>query len=120
MMADFGCAPARDLPVKDGVVWDGPAAAGRMLDACGMGGDNSDPARARRGFLVYDASAPELRGSYHLPFADIVDGTMTAIGNGVRAAASRLPQMDGVPDGVRNSARAVLDAYLAKLNDGKS
>lgn len=115
-MADFRCAPARDLPIKDGVAYDRGGAHIRMLDAAGIGGDNPDPAKARRGFLIYDASAPELRGSYHLPFADIVDGTLTAIGNGVRNAAGRLEQMNGVPQDVHDKARGALDGYMAKLH----
>lgn len=115
-MADFRVGAARNLPIKDGVAYDRGGAHGRMLDAAGISGDNPDTAKARRGFLIYDASAPELRGSYHLPFADLADGRLTAIGNGVRNAASRLPQLQGVPDSVFKSARAVLDSYMAKIH----
>ncbi len=115
-MPDFVCAPSRNLPVKDGVTYDGGAARLRMLDAAGIGGDKPNPAQAKRGFLIHDASAPNLRGSYHLPFADVVvDGTLTAIGNGVRNAASRLPQMNGLSDAARTQARAVIDGYMAMM-----
>jgi len=121
-MADFRCGPARDLPIKDGVAFDRSGAIASMLDAAGIGGDNADFVKARRGFLIYDAEKPELRGSYHLPFATVENGALTAIGNGIRNAAGRLPQMDGVPDDVRAAARRVLDAYMAKQHDmaGKS
>jgi hypothetical protein len=60
-------------------VWDGAAAAKRMLDAAGFDGDNPDIAKAARGFLLHDAANPMLRSSYKLPFADIVDGELKAI-----------------------------------------
>lgn len=113
---DFKCDPVRDLPVKDGVTWDGGAAKERMLEAAGFDGNNPDPVKARRGFLIYDAANPNLKGSYHLPFADIVGGTLTAIGNGVRNAGSRLPQMNGLSQDLKDQARAVLDGYMKKLN----
>jgi HK97 family phage major capsid protein/HK97 family phage prohead protease len=120
-MADFRCGPARDLPLKDGVAFDRSGAIASMLDAANIGGDNPDFAKAKRGFLIYDADKPELRGSYHLPFATMVNGTLTAIGNGVRNAASRLPQMNNVPADVEAAARRVLDGYMAKIHadDGK-
>jgi len=121
-MADFRCGPARDLPLKDGVAFDRGGAISAMLDAAGIGGDSPNFAQAKRGFLIVDAEKPDLRGSYHLPFADMVNGTLTAIGNGVRNAASRLPQMNNVPTDVEAAARRVLDAYMAKIHDaaGKS
>jgi HK97 family phage prohead protease len=111
----FQSSPARDLPLNDTRAWDGAAAIRRMLDAAGIGGDNPDFAQARRGFLVVDAANPELRGSYHLPFADIIDGQLTAMASGMRAAASRLPQMMGVSQEVQDKARGVLDSYFSKL-----
>lgn len=117
---EYHVGASKTLPVKDGVTWNGAAAAGRMLDDAGIGGDNPDYARARRGFLIYDGANPDLRGSYHLPFADIVDGRLTAIGNGVRNCGSRLPQMEGPSDAVRKQARTVLDGYMAKLNQNST
>lgn len=115
-MADFRVGATRNLPLKDGTPYDRGGAHGRMLDAAGISGDNPDTSKARRGFLIYDASAPELRGSYHLPFADVIEGKLTAVGNGVRNAASRLPQLQGVPDAVFKKARGVLDGYLTRIH----
>jgi hypothetical protein len=117
-MPDFRVGAARDLPVRDDA-YDRGAAHLHMLDAANIGGEKPDFAQARRGFLIYDAAAPELRGSYHLPFADIVDGKLVAIGNGVRNAASRLPQMNGVGPQLEAQARTVLDGYLEKLRAAK-
>jgi hypothetical protein len=101
-----------DLPLDSSDAWDGGAAAGRMLDAAGIGGDNPDVAKAQRGFLAHDAANATERGSYKLPFADIVGGELKAIAGGIRAAASRLPQND-IPQNCKDSARRVLDHYGA-------
>jgi ATP-dependent Clp endopeptidase proteolytic subunit ClpP len=110
---DWKVGAARDLAIDPSYTWDGPAAAERMLDKAGFNGDNPDTAAAQRGFLVHDAAAPRLKGSYKLPFADIIGGELKASAGGLRAAASRLPQTD-IPDNVRTEARGVIDHYQAK------
>jgi hypothetical protein len=67
---------ARDLTILERGSWDGAAAGARIFSWAGWD-DNPDPAKARKGFLLYDADAPELKGSYKLPFADVVDGELT-------------------------------------------
>jgi HK97 family phage prohead protease len=108
---------ARDLPIDDSDSWDGPAASKRMFDAVNMDGDKPDLEPVRRGFLIYDASKPELKGSYKLPFADIVAGQLKAVRGGVRAAASRLRQIDA-PSEVLDRAEAVLNHYKKKFDMG--
>lgn len=103
----------RDLRIDDQASWDGAAAAARVFNWAGFDGENADPAMARKAFLIYDADAEDLRGSYKLGFADIVDGELVAIRAGLRAAASRLPLTDA-PQEVLDRARAVLDSYLAE------
>jgi ATP-dependent Clp protease protease subunit len=110
---------ARDLPIDKADSWDGPAAAERMLDAAGFNGESPDSAKARRGFLVYDASAPKRKGSYKLPFADLIGGELRAMEGGLNAAASRLPQTD-IPDDVKTGARAVIDAYDKRRDDAQN
>ena len=110
---------ARDLAIVEREVWDGDAAAANVFAWAGFDGDNPDPARARRAFLVYDDEAPELRGSYKLGFADVIDGELYAIDAGLRAAASRLPQTDASAEALAR-ARQVLDAYFARLNDDET
>jgi hypothetical protein len=82
----------------------------------GFDTDNPEVARARRAFLLYDAGNPEARGSYKLPFADVVGGRLTAISGALRAAASRLPQTTA-PRDVLKRARSVLDGYFEKLEE---
>jgi ATP-dependent protease ClpP protease subunit len=107
---EWVCSAATDLPIDEKSPWDGPAAQERLLDAAGFNGESPDPAKAKPYFLAWDHHNPKLKGSYKLPFADIVGGKATAFKSGLDAAASRLPDAD-IPDGVKKSAQAVLDAY---------
>jgi len=109
---NWTCGAARDLPLDDEGTWNGSAAEAAIF--AHAGGDGFDPDIARQGFLVYDSSLPKLRGSYKLPFADVIDGKLTARASGIRAAASRLPDTD-IPDGVKTTARAVIDHYEAQM-----
>ena len=105
---------ATDLPIDDTTAWDGPTAAERMLDEAGFNGPSPDPAKAKLGFLAWDHHNPKLKGSYKLPFADLVDGKLTALKSGLDAAAARLPDTD-IPDTVKSAARAVIDAYTKRM-----
>jgi hypothetical protein len=101
---NWTCGASRNLPIAETErAWDGAAAARRMLDRANIGAGDGTPnaAMARQGFLIYDTGNSELRGLYSSPFADIVDGQLKAISSGLRAAASRLPQVTGVPQEVR-------------------
>ena len=110
---------AEDLPVDDTRAWDGAAATERMLAAAGFDGNSPDPAMAKRGFLAWDHHNPNLKGSYKLPFADMVGGVLTALRNGIDAAAARLPDSD-LPQEVKDRARQVIDAYEAKPRPASS
>ena len=107
---------SRNLPIGGDESWDGSAAEKSIFDHAGFDGDAPDLAFARKGFLAYDSANPKLKGSYKEPFAKMVDGRLTAMPAGIRAAASRLPQAD-LPDEVAKKARAVVDHYEAKMKD---
>lgn len=109
--ADWKMGASRDLAIDDSDAWDGAAAERSIFEHAG--GDDFDPATARKGFLFYDAAHPKERGSYKDPIAHVVDGELKVPKGAIRAAASRLPQTD-VPDDVRSSAEAVLDHYKEK------
>ena len=109
--ATWTTGAARDLSVNEDRSWDGQGAADRVFAAAGFDSESPDYEMARKAFLVYDADAPELRGSYKLGFVDIVDGELVAIRDGLRAAASRLPLTD-IPQDAAERARAVLDSYF--------
>lgn len=111
------CGAAADLPIDEDRAWDGDAARERVLRLAGFDGEHPDPIRARRAFLCYDASRPLLRGSFKLPFADIVDGRLTAISRGLDAAAGMLERAD-IPEREKERARRIIKAYEAREPDG--
>jgi HK97 family phage prohead protease len=108
---------SRNLSIDEDSSWDGAAAKAAIFEHANFDGDKPDTTFARKGFLVYDAANPKLKGSYKLPFATVKDGRLVAIAAGIRNAASRLPQTD-IPDDVAKKARAVIDHYEAKMKDG--
>lgn len=115
--AEWKVGASRDLPLDNSDSWDGAAAATRMLDAAGFDGDSPDAARAAKGFLAHDSANPTNRGSYKLPFADIVGGTLKAVKGGVDAAGSRIPNTD-VPQSVKDEATTIVDAYQKRFGEG--
>ena len=117
---DWKCGAARDLPTSESETWDGAAAAKSALDAAAGPDGSIDPAKARRGFLIYDAGNPGLRDAYKEPFASLEDGKLVVGKAGIRAAASRLPQVKEVPTTVIAEAHAVIQAYEAKLGMGSA
>jgi hypothetical protein len=104
----------RNLPIGTQASWDGDAAKDRIFEWAGFNTDNPDPDKAKRAFLAHDSDKPSLKGSYKLPFADIINGRLMASTAGLRAAASRLPSTD-IPDTVKRSARAVIDSYVKRM-----
>lgn len=114
--AKWKVGASRNLTIDEDESWDAPAAEASIFQHCNFDGDKPDTRFARKGFLVYDESAPTLKGSYKLPFAKVKDGRLVALKSGIRAAASRLPQTD-IPDDVKDKARAVIDHYESKFKD---
>lgn len=108
---------SRDLDVVPGD-WDGDKAAASVFQWAGFNEDEPqpDPAKARQAFLIYDADAPELKGSYKLPIAEYRDGGLVVVKGGMDAAASYLPQTNA-PQEILDRARDVLDHYYAKWEE---
>lgn len=106
-----------DLPLNETLRWDGPGAARRVFELSMFDSDEPDVELARRAFLVYDDERPELRGSYKLGIADVVDGELTVLSSGLRAAASRLPQTADLDEDIVNEARAIIDYYVAEMQE---
>ena len=106
-----------DLPLNETLRWDGPAAARRVFELAMFDSDEPDYELARRAFLVYDDERPELRGSYKLGIADVIGGELTVLSSGLRAAASRLPQTADLDEDIVNEARAIIDYYVAEMQD---
>jgi hypothetical protein len=112
------CGAARDLSIHESESWDGDAAKSRIFNWAGFDGDSPDTSKARKAFLIYDSEDPEKKGSYKLPFTDIVDGELMADSSGINAASSRLRQTDA-PDDVLDDAEAVLDHYKNEMDGGE-
>lgn len=114
--AEWKVGAAKDLAVEDSDSWDGAAAEKSIFEWAG--GDDFEPSKARKGFLVYNAAEADKRGSYKLPIAHVVDGELKVPKGAIRAAASRLPQTD-IPDDVKKRAEGVLNAYKKKAGIGE-
>lgn len=114
-VANWTVGTNQELPIVSGD-WDGDAAAASVFEWAGFNADPAkpDPAKVKQAFLIYDADAPELKGSYKLPIARYANGRLEVVDSGLRAAASYLPQTDA-PEDVRKRAREVLDGYFKKL-----
>jgi hypothetical protein len=112
---DWKVGAARDLVIDEDTAWNGPEAAKRMLDDAGFDGDNPNATKAARGFLIHDAANPSLRGSYKLPFADIVGGALKAVKGGISAAKGRLDQTEA-PSEVLDAASDIIDEYEKRLD----
>ena len=105
---DWTVGASRSLKIVEWGSWDAQKARDSMFDA---GFDT-----AKRGHLAYDRNRDDLKTGYKLPFAAVEDGELVAVKEGLRAAASRLPQTD-IPDSVKEEARAVLDAYFERMDN---
>lgn len=104
-LGDLKCAVSRELPIEDSEAGDGAASIFEWA-----GGEDFDPTRARKGFLVYDAAKPKQRSSYQFPIAHVVDGRLKVPKGAIRAAASQLSKSD-LPDEIRTAAESVIHYY---------
>lgn len=118
-VASWKVGVGRDLTVGKDIEWDGSAAAASVFKAAGFDGDSPDTALARKAFLIYNAAAPKLKGSYKLPIAQWSNGKLVVVPAGLRNAASRLPQVKGVPQDVIDRAGRALNSYKRKAGIGE-
>lgn len=116
--------PYQDLPLADrDVRWDSGAALRRVRSWAGMDSpsdleSSAVQRRFRRAFLWYDRESPDLVGSYKLPIATVVDGTLTAVPRGIFAAAGVMRGARGgvsVPDADRAGIIRHLNRYYSKM-----
>ena len=117
-MATWKCGAKRGFAIQDGdPAWDGSAAEAAIFRWAG--GDEFDPAKARQCFLAYDADAPENRGSYKLPFVNIVDGDPVVPKSALRAASGAHGIAAADIGDAKDAAQRVLDAYKKKAGVGQ-
>ena len=75
-------------------------------------------AKYRRGFLWWDAAAPDLKGSYRLPIADVIDGQLTIVPHAVNAVAAVLGGARGgvdIPDADMDSVQRVVNRIQGRI-----
>ncbi|HEU5046146.1 MAG TPA: hypothetical protein VFT75_18645 [Nocardioidaceae bacterium] len=80
--------------------------------------DKMDWTKYRKAFFWYDSDNAELFGSYKLMFADVIDGTLTAIPRGVFAAAAVIQGSRGgvdIPSGDETSVKNTIAKYYTKM-----
>ena len=98
------------LPMAErDATWDETTALANILELAG--GDTVDFDIYQKAFLWVDDAAADDVASYKLPFADVIDGALTLIPEGVMAAAEAL---DGGSSGV---ADADVDAVKSNVTD---
>jgi len=98
--------------------WDADAAEKRVREWAGA--EDKPNERYRRAFVWYDETAPDRFGSYKLPIADVIRGTLKAVPRAVIAAAA---VVDGARGGVKIPPRDVegvkhhLALYYKKMGE---
>ncbi len=99
---------SRDLPLSSrDRTWDAGAARARLR------GDSDTPdQRYKAAHLWQDGDGSNFT-DFKLPFADVIDGTLTAVWSGITAAAGRLDQTDISAD-AKEQVRGVLASYYKK------
>ncbi|MFA5452689.1 MAG: ATP-dependent Clp protease proteolytic subunit, partial [Candidatus Methanomethylophilaceae archaeon] len=108
----------KDLPVDEAEKWDG-AAARKRIEQWATSGENIDWKKYQQAFVYVNPESADTKGGYKLPFADIIEGKLTAVWGGVRAATAALLGARGgvdMPDNERKSAYNFLAAYYKKLD----
>lgn len=114
---------ADDLPLADrNQTWDGSAAQKRIFDWAG--GDNFDPAKARRAFFWYDSQNQNNKTAYKLPFADVIGGELKAVPKAIFAVAAALQGARGgvdIPqsdiDGIKKKVAHYYERMRKEFND---
>ena len=113
--------PFQNLPLADEKTpWDKNKAVARVR--AWAGGPDKDKikwSKYRKAFLWYDAEDPENFGSYKLPIADVIDGTLKAVPRAIFAAAAVLQGARGgvnIPDADKEKIKRHLEKYYAKLD----
>lgn len=111
---DWKVGASRALAIDDTEGWYGAEAAAGIFTWAG--GDDFDPDKARKGFLVYNAADPKKRGSYKLPIARVVSGELKVPKRAIAAAEGGYGiDAAGLPDDVKTEAQAVVDHYKEKV-----
>jgi len=112
-----GVTGATDLPLASrDREWDASAAQSRVRSWAGA--DDEPNAKYRRAFFWFDGNAPDQFGSYKLQFADVIDGTLTAVPRGLFAVAGVLSGARGgvdIPQSDQDAIKGRVGTYYGKM-----
>lgn len=108
------------MDVRDGE-WDGQRSREELRLWATREDGSVDWAKAARGYAIFDLAPDDggdpVQADGKLNVAYVVDGQLVAIGNGIRNALSRLPQVEPpLPEAIAAQAEAALRTLLDKLN----
>lgn len=119
LLASVNTAGWASMPVADdNRPWNSSAAKARVWEWA-----DGNFAKYRRAFLWWDASAPDLKGSYKLPIADVIDGQLTIIPHAVNAVAAVLGGARGgvdIPDADMDRVENVVNRIQARVRGEES
>lgn len=115
-----------DLPLADRQrPWDADSALGRIREWAGIddndNGSLADPdihRKYRKAFFWVELPESDKLGAYKLPFADIIDGKLTAVPRGVFAAAAAMRGARGgvfIPSNERPGVMRNIEKYYEKM-----
>lgn len=96
--------------------WDASAATARVAEWA-KSGEGLDPGEYRRAFFYQDEdSDPALKGSYKLPYADVIDGALTAVPRAIFAAAGgRGVDAADIPDSDKATIKGRISSLYRKM-----
>jgi hypothetical protein len=109
--------PLQDFPIAPRErEWDAETAeaAFRVL----TGAEERPNAAYAACFFWHDAAAPELFGSYRLPYCDVIDAEITAVPRAIFAVAGILDGARGgtsIPKGDRERIKSVVAQWYARM-----
>lgn len=110
-------APFQDLPLaSQDRPWDSKAAIERVKEFTDSAGEPSS--KYCRAFTWSDKAKSDEFSAYRLPFADVINGKLTAVPKGIFAAAKALQDAQGsadLPEALRPAAIRHIEKYYAKM-----
>lgn len=112
-----GATPYLDLPLNMDRSWDKNRAIRSLRVWAGGDKENIDWKKYRKGFMWYDEKNPENFGSYKLPYAEVINGKLTAIWRGVVAVMGAILGARGgvdIPDADRKKVYNHCAKYYKK------
>jgi hypothetical protein len=112
-----GVTPLQDFPIAPrDRVWDSESAeaAVRVL----TGSEERPNAAYAACFFWHDAAAPELFGSYRLPYCDVIDAELTAVPHAIFSVAGILDGARGgttIPKADQERIKAVVAQWYERM-----